>query len=195
MLGYVAIMAIEKVIFGAVDHGHGVDGVDGVDGGDGRSDTHTPKTSPLILLTALSVHSFLETLALGLTSSKKDLSLLTLSIGLHQPAESVAVLVAFVKSGMPVSSIIKYLTLFSMVGPIGVITGTVLHKHTNSLINSLTLSIVAGTFIYVAATEIIPEEFDGVDRYTKFGGMLTGMCAIFGITRYTNMLEGSVGGD
>ena len=38
------------------------------------------------------------------------------SIGLHQPAESIALLVAFLKTSMPRSQIMKWLALFSAVG-------------------------------------------------------------------------------
>ena len=38
------------------------------------------------------------------------------SIGLHQPAESIALLVAFLKTSMPKKSIMKWLMLLSAIG-------------------------------------------------------------------------------
>lgn len=38
------------------------------------------------------------------------------SIGLHQPAESIALLVAFLKTSMPRAQIMRWLALFSAVG-------------------------------------------------------------------------------
>ena len=63
--------------------------------------------SAVILLGALAVHSVLEMAALGLAGTFADSALLSLSIALHQPAESIALLVAFLKSGMEKSEIIK----------------------------------------------------------------------------------------
>jgi len=66
----------------------------------------------VILLGALAVHSVLEMTALGLADSFSDSALLSLSIALHQPAESIALLVAFLKSGMPKDEILKFLSAF-----------------------------------------------------------------------------------
>merc|ERR1719246_364998 len=86
------------------------------------SDLNTGR-SAVILLGALAVHSILEMTALGLADSFGDTALLSASIALHQPAESIALLVAFLKSGMPKPQIAKYLSVFSTMGPIGVAIG------------------------------------------------------------------------
>lgn len=49
--------------------------------------------------------------------------LLAMSIALHQPAESIALLVAFLKSNLSSAQIVKYLSAFSGVGMIGVFLG------------------------------------------------------------------------
>lgn len=46
-----------------------------------------------------------------------------MSIALHQPAESIALLVAFLKSNLSSAQIVKYLSAFSGVGMIGVFLG------------------------------------------------------------------------
>jgi len=121
--------------------------------------------SAVILLGALAIHSILEMTALGLADSFSDSALLSLSIALHQPAESIALLVAFLKSGMPKPQIFKFLTVFSMMGPVGVGLGIFVQQFAAPIVDALMLATVAGTFIYVGATEVIPEEFeDGEGR-------------------------------
>jgi zinc transporter 1/2/3 len=50
---------------------------------------------------------------------------------------------------------------------------------------------VAGTFVYVGATEIIPEEWeDSRHKWKKFAALMTGIVGIAGITQYTMSLGG-----
>jgi solute carrier family 39 (zinc transporter), member 1/2/3 len=77
----------------------------------------------VVLLMALAVHSIFETVALGLANTPVQALLLATSIALHQPAESIALLVAFIKSKLSDPEIIKYLSVFSAVGPAGLLMG------------------------------------------------------------------------
>ena len=53
------------------------------------------------------------------------------------------------------------------------------------------LATVAGTFVYVGATEVIPEEWEEQDhKWKKFFALMGGIISIFGITQYTMTLEG-----
>jgi len=145
----------------------------------------------VILLGALAVHSILEMMALGLADTFGDSALLSLSIALHQPAESIALLVAFIKSGLPEADIIKYLSIFSAMGPIGVALGMAVNEFAAPIVDAAMLAIVAGTFIYVGATEVIPEEFEEPDdKWKKFLALVSGIVSIFVITQYTMTLEG-----
>jgi len=99
--------------------------------------------------------------------------------------------VAFLKSGMPKDEIIKYLSVFTLMGPIGVGIGMAVSEFASPIIDSIMLAIVAGTFIYVGATEVIPEEWEEQDyKWTKFFALMSGIVTIFGITQYTLTLEG-----
>jgi zinc transporter 1/2/3 len=109
---------------------------------------------------------------------------------LIQPAESIALLVAFLKSGLPKKTIIQYLTAFSLMGPIGTATGMAVKEYASPLVDAIMLAIVAGTFVYVGATEVIPEEFeDQSNKWIKFGSLMSGIITIFAITQYTHGLE------
>lgn len=77
----------------------------------------------MVLLSALAIHSVLETMALGLCDTPVQATLLACSIALHQPAESIALLVSFLKSNLTHAQITRYLSIFSAVGPLGLLTG------------------------------------------------------------------------
>eukprot|EP00957_Ditylum_brightwellii_P110616 8436513-Ditylum_brightwellii.AAC.1 len=161
---------------GSCNNGHDVK----MNGGDvANSDDSDPAASnsgrsAVILLGALAVHSILEMMALGLAKTFGDSALLTLSIALHQPAESIALLVAFLKSGMPKGQIIRFLSVFSAMGPIGVALGMAVNEFAAPIVDSIMLATVAGTFIYVGATEVIPEEWEDQEhKWKKFFALIT----------------------
>ncbi|OEU18003.1 Zinc/iron permease [Fragilariopsis cylindrus CCMP1102] len=201
--GYMLIFFVEKVAFDA--HGalhemeHAQDNTNKVKGNNkknGVAHTHSKDAqqqnsgrSAVILLAALAVHSILEMAALGLSDTFSDSALLTVSIALHQPAESIALLVAFLKSGMPKNQIIVFLSIFSLMGPIGCGLGIVVNEFADPIVDSIMLAVVAGTFVYVGATEVIPEEFEDSDnKWKKFTALMSGIISIFAITQYTMTL-------
>ena len=110
--------------------------------------------SALLLLFAMALHSLFETMALGLASDKSSSLFMAFSIALHQPAESIALLVAFLKTNMSVNNIIKFLTIFSFIGPIGVSAGVLLQKSSSPFIQAVVVALTAGTFLYLGATEV-----------------------------------------
>ena len=147
--------------------------------------------SAVILLGALAVHSILEMTALGLADTFGDSALLSLSIALHQPAESIALLVAFLKSGMPKPQIVQFLSIFSCMGPIGVAIGMAVNDFASPIVDATMLAVVAGTFVYVGATEVSPEEWEDPEhKWKKFLSLIMGIVSIFAITQYTMTLEG-----
>jgi len=206
--GYLLIFFVEKVAFDAheimhdmQEGGHSHKHNDGgrmkegatENGVVAKQESGFTGRSAVILLAALAVHSILEMTALGLADTFGDSALLSLSIALHQPAESIALLVAFLKSGMPKPQIVKFLSIFSCMGPIGVAIGMAVNNFASPVVDATMLAIVAGTFVYVGATEVIPEEWeDSEHKWKKFFALIGGICSIFAITQYTMTLEGSV---
>ncbi|KAL3767392.1 hypothetical protein ACHAWO_010411 [Cyclotella atomus] len=198
--GYLLIFFVEKVAFDAHEimhemesggHDHSHEDEKGQQNGVLRRQSSTGTgRGAVILLGALAVHSILEMTALGLADTFGDSALLTLSIALHQPAESIALLVAFLKSGMSKPDIVKFLSIFSCMGPIGVAIGMAVNNFASPLVDAAMLAVVAGTFIYVGATEVIPEEWeDSEHKWKKFFALISGIVSIFAITQYTMTLE------
>lgn len=92
---------------------------------------------------------------------------------------------------MPKKDIVKYLSVFSAMGPIGVAIGMAVTSFAAPIVDSIMLATVAGTFIYVGATEVIPEEWEEQEhKWPKFFALMSGIISIFGITQYTMTLEG-----
>ena len=107
----------------------------------------------------------------------------------NQPAESIALLVAFLKSGMPKGEIIRFLSIFSAMGPVGVARGMAVNQFAGPLVDSVMVAVVAGTFVYVGATEVIPEEWeDSEHKWKKFAALMGGIVSILAITQYTMTL-------
>ena len=138
----------------------------------------TSSITPYILLIALSVHGIFEGIALGVMNTVKECSILFSAIILHKWAASFALGISFYKSGTEKDLFIKMILLFTSFGPLGIIIGMIFSDAGN-LIKGIMLSISAGTFIYVAASEVIVEEFS-LSKKTNikflwflFGGLLT----------------------
>jgi zinc transporter ZupT len=143
LVGYLLVFFIEKVAFASA-HAEGDKDVEG--GGSAKS--------AIVLLFAMAVHSLMETAALGLATDARSTVLMATSIGLHQPAESLALLVAFLKTPLSRSVIIKWLGLFSCIGPIGVSLGILISKIATPFAEAVIVGLTAGTFIFVGATEV-----------------------------------------
>lgn len=100
-------------------------------------------------------NSLFETIALGLAKDRTSAIVMATSIGMHQPAESIALVVSFLKSTFTKKQIFNLLTVFSSVGLFGVYFGYLLSQVTSSYMEALILSITSGTFLYVGAVEVI----------------------------------------
>lgn len=177
LAGLLLMFFLEKVAFDshAILHAHGNGEEDRVSSmGSQVTDASTTgrgslsSRTALLLLLAMSLHSLFETVALGLATDRKSAAYMAASIGLHQPAESIALLIAFLKTSMPVSSIVQWLTLFSFVGPIGVACGVLIQRISTPLVQAVVVALTAGTFLYLGASEVLNEEFEGITTAEKW---------------------------
>lgn len=91
---------------------------------------------------------------------------------------------------MPKGQIIQFLSAFSAMGPIGVALGMAVNEFAAPIVDSIMVAVVAGTFVYVGATEVIPEEWeDSEHKWKKFAALMSGIVSILVITQYTMSLE------
>jgi zinc transporter 1/2/3 len=205
--GYLLIFFVEKIMFDAHaimheaedahshshSHSHGKD-LAGNGGGATAAAKGGSGRSAMILLLALSIHSMFETMALGLSDTRLNAGLLSMSIALHQPAESLALLVAFLNSGLSRAQTTRALAVFSCVGPLGMGLGVLISEHAGPLWDAVLVALAAGTFIYVGATEMIAEEFESPhNKWPKFGALVVGVGLIAVISSWAESLEHMTG--
>lgn len=159
LAGYMAMLFIEKVAFATHEEPPEVNPVHTPSLTDPARppchvETSNRQKSAIALCCAMSVHSFFEAAALGLATDFTSAYMMSACIALHQPAESVALLVAFLKAEMPTQRTVLWLTGFSVVSIAGVLTGLLVNKLASSRVEAIVMAITAGTFIYVGATEV-----------------------------------------
>jgi len=104
----------------------------------------------------------------------------------HKWIEAFALGAAIVKTEMtPVKHFI-FVGLYAIGEPLGVVAGMglafVLAEDAAAVLQALVLAFASGTFIYIAAVDILPMEFaDSRDKYIKFLICFVGAAAMCGI--------------
>ena len=159
---------------------------------DFKSDIHLGKNKlnknllqPFILLFALGFHAIFEGIALGILDDFNSVLSLMLVILAHKWAEGLTFGISFLKSELSKCQINTFLIIFSMMGPFGVLFGMFLSSMTNKFIQAIFLAASSGTFLYIACSEVITEQFEKKEsRVVKFicillGGILTAVLAYF----------------
>ena len=116
--------------------------------------------SSFVLLIALSTHALFEGIALGLTKDLAPCVNIMLGLVIHKTAASMSLGISISKN-FDEEDKRKGVTLllsFALATPIGIALGLIL-QNTNEMVEVVFSSFAAGTFIYIAASEVIVEEF------------------------------------
>jgi zinc transporter 1/2/3 len=115
------------------------------------------------VLTALSIHSMLEGLALGAQPELGGALVLSLAILAHKSASGFALGVSLVRSRLGAKQVWRLVALFAWATPLGGLVGALLGEITEgrpgTTLEAIFLSIAAGTFVYVATFDILRDEF------------------------------------
>ena len=120
------------------------------------------RSIPWTLLLALSIHSVLAGIALGVESSTAEVWLIFLAIVTHKWSAAFALGISLLKHNVPAKRSSLLLLLFSVSTPAGIAAGSA----TASLLTSTPgqyfdagfASLAAGTFVYIGATDILHTE-------------------------------------
>ncbi|CDW86129.1 zip zinc transporter family protein [Stylonychia lemnae] len=125
----------------------------------------------LALLIALTTHSIFEGIALGLISDVAGMINIMLGLICHKGPAAMSLGISLSKRFKQKSEqrkAIVLIILFGLATPIGIGIGMLI-KSTSSLVEVLFNSFAAGTFIYIAASEVIVEEFSilGHNKWIK----------------------------
>ena len=147
--------------------------------------------SSYLLLLALGFHGLFEGISLGIQSNIRGTLFLLLAIALHKWAASLTLGISFVKSGVDKKQFIIMILIFAFITPIGIALGMALTSLSNDTVAGIFLSISVGTFIYIACSEVIIDEFSNpVNKYPKFLCFLLGAAVVIVLTLvevYTNV--------
>ena len=138
-----------------------------------------PNMTPFILMIALSVHSIFEGLALGLQSTMGSVVNMVIAICIHKGAASCSLGISLVKTFPHNFKLCKQLVFtFSLATPLGVAIGMAVAE-AGDIYEIIFSSIAAGSFVYIACSEVVVEEFSiPGNRYWKLLAFLFGATII-----------------
>ena len=117
------------------------------------------KTTIFILMLAFGVHEFFDGIAFGLMESTETAVQLAVGIIIHKTCASLSLGAGLAKAGFSTLKIFVIIMCFSLSTPLGIIIGMNIAK-ASELLTMIFFQLSAGTFIYVACTEIITHEFE-----------------------------------
>ena len=126
----------------------------------------------------LSLHSFIDGLIIAVGfSANAGLGLLTaLAVLLHKLPDGITISAILVHTGASVKKVFSFSLLTASFTPIGTILGLFLLQNISQNILGALLSITAGSFIFLAASDLIPETHKISNRFaplTLFLGAIT----------------------
>ena len=143
----------------------------------------------LLLLTALSIHSLFEGLALGLQEDVHQLTNLFIGVLLHEVFVAFAMGISLAKQHFRLTSVLKLSLTVSAMIPVGMYVGMtigIVHSTAGEVTSVLIQGVAAGTFVYVVFVEILPAEMnDSHNRLLKvlflFIGLVIMTCLSFSL--------------
>ena len=135
--------------------------------------------TPFILMLALSVHSVFEGLALGMAKDMTSTLDMVIAICIHKGAAGTSLGISLVKTFPDNFRLCRQMILiFALATPLGVGIGMAVVK-AGDIYDIIFSSLAAGSFLYIACSEVIIEEFSiPGNRYWKLLAFLLGAAII-----------------
>lgn len=151
---------------------------------------NSTKVQSLVFVLALSVHSFVEGLAMHSIRTKSQLFSFTLSLLVHKCLEALALGLNIYKAQFEAFHFILLGLVYSLLTPIGILIS--LSFSSSGIVNSsvypiLTLilnGLAAGSFLFVAIIEMIVPEFHSFSSNSplKFSVLVGGFLSMAGVS-------------
>ena len=138
--------------------------------------------SSITLMIGLSAHSVFEGIVVGLEDELKDLWSVIIAIILHKWAAAMSLGISMNHTLKDQKGLIYILLgVFSIATPLGVGIGMLVSGE-SEITSVIFNSLAAGTFIFIACSEIISEEFENPNnKFLKMGVFTLGAGFILGI--------------
>ena len=122
------------------------------------------KIRAAILLTALSVHSVFEGLAVGLERTSSEVFQLFTGLIIHKSVLAFSLGMSLVQSDMTTKETLGAVLGFAIASPIGIAIGIGVSEEEESLftmgLSTVLQGLAAGTFLYITFFEVLPLEFN-----------------------------------
>ena len=133
---------------------------------------------------ALSTHSVFEGIAAGMVTEFKSLWTFLLAILLHKWAAGLSLGISMSKNMHGRFGMVFWLLLiFSLATPLGVVIGIIVSE-ASDMVSVVFDALAGGTFIYIAASEVVVEEFSTPDhKWLKLLMFLLGAGVITGVSQ------------
>ena len=128
---------------------------------------------PMIMLAALSIHSVITGIALGLEPEVAASLLVMTGILAHKGSASFALMVSAHAAGLNAPNLRLILAVFVLMTPLGILFGTtvssLMQGESAELVEGVFNALAAGTFIYIAIMDVIGGEMGRIeDRMARF---------------------------
>lgn len=124
----------------------------------------------------LSLHSFLDgvIISIGFEVNSSIGLLTTLAIVLHKIPDGITITGILLHSNANRKKIINYSVLVALFTPIGTTVGLIFFNYISQELVGILLALTAGSFIYLAASDLIPETH-------KSSNKKAGICLFLGV--------------
>jgi zinc transporter ZupT len=183
ILGLLGVFVVEKVIFAGTGHHHHNDNAD-VDADEhDHSDADGDTGHRLIGVTAfagLSVHALM--VGLGLATQMGDLGAATpllTSLLVHKTSEAFSLSTIFLLAGFEKKKALTMLGVFALIEPAGVVFGSLAMSTLPHGWEAAATGLAAGTFLYVALLDLLPEVFHRREgRWVSLLSLVIGIAVI-----------------
>ena len=171
LTGFLIILLIERILLKEHTHSHE------------ESNLAKHELVSLTTLVGLSVHSIAG--GFGLAVGMVDVQvgfIIFIAIISHKATESFSLTTIFRLADFSAKKTIGLLILFSIMTPLGSLLSLPFIHTLNDINLSIPTGLTAGTFLYVATLDLIPEAFHGCDRrLLPFFWMLLGIAIMLAI--------------
>lgn len=114
-------------------------------------------SSSFFLACALSIHSVIEGITVGIQSEYGPTLSLAIAILIHKIPEALVVGITLAATAKKTRC--AMILIYSFATPIGVVIGFIVGLNFNPVVEGVFLACCVGTFLYISCTEIIVEEF------------------------------------
>lgn len=169
LLGFVLILLVERIFFGS----HKIHC--------GEDCGHRHEVVGIVALIGLSVHSLTAGFGLGVGMVEPELGLVIfIAIIAHKATAAFSLSTIFQLAGFPVKKTLGLILLFAVMTPLGALISLPFIEKLRDVSLAIPTGVTAGTFLYVATIDLVPEAFHAnKERISSFVWLVFGIFIMF----------------